>query len=113
MVGSLPQRNGIAMYIGSGSPQSKYMDKATFDTVYVTVNAKHKEQRKAAGALAEIHLYLNRLKDYPSGNKDGTSWQITDISTSSEPSFIGQESDGQFLYGSILQIKIYHGGIKK
>ena len=28
-VGSLPQRSGIAMYIGAGSPQSKYMDKAT------------------------------------------------------------------------------------
>ena len=47
-VGSLPQRSGIAMYIGAGSPQSKYMDKATLNTLYATVNAKHKDQRQAA-----------------------------------------------------------------
>lgn len=109
-VGSLPPRGGIAMFIGSGSPQSKYMDKATLNTIYATANAKHREQRKAATALEQIHDYLTRLSEYPSGEHNGISWQITDISTSSAPSFIGQECDGQYLYGSILQIKFYYGG---
>lgn len=109
-VGSLPQRSGIAMYIGSGSPQSKYMDKATLNTIYATANAKHKDQRQAAAALEKIHSHLNGLSVYPSGEHDGKYWQITDICTSSAPSFIGQESDGQYLYGSILQIKFYFGG---
>ena len=109
-VGSLPQRSGIAMYIGAGSPQSKYMDTATLNTLYATVNAKHKDQRQAAAALEKIHSHLNRLSVYPSGVHDGKSWQITDISTSSAPNFIGQEGDGQHLYGSILQIKFYYGG---
>lgn len=109
-VGSLPQRSGIAMYIGAGSPQSKYMDKATLNTLYATVNAKHKDQRQAAAVLEKIHSHLNGLSVYPSGEHDGKGWQITDISTSSVPNFIGQESDGQHLYGSILQIKFYYGG---
>lgn len=109
-VGSLPQRGGIAMYIGSGSPQSKYMDRATLNTIYATANAKNREQRKAAAALEQMHDYLNCLKIYPSGERNGVGWQITDISTSSAPSYIGQECDGQYLYGSVLQIKFYYGG---
>ena len=66
-VGSLPQRSGIAMYIGAGSPQSKYMDKATLNALYATVNAKHKDQRQAAAALEKIHSHLNRLSVYPTG----------------------------------------------
>ncbi len=109
-VGSLPQRGGIAMYIGAGSPQTKFMNKATLNTIYATANAKHKDQRQVAAALEKIHSHLNGLGVYPSGEHDGKYWQITDISTSSAPNLIGQESDGQYLYGSILQIKFYYGG---
>lgn len=109
-VGALPQCGGIAMYIGSGAPNAKYMDRSTLNTIYATVNAKHTEQRKAAAALEQIHTHLNRLKDYPSGTRNGLSWQITDITTSSAPSLIGQECDRQYLYGSIIQIKYYFGG---
>ena len=109
-VGTLPQRGGIAMYIGSGAPQSKYMDRGTLNTIYATLNAKNREQQKAVALLEQIHDYLNRLQNYPNGERYGISWQITDVSTSSAPSFIGQECDGQYLYGSILQIKFYYGG---
>lgn len=109
-VGALPQRGGIAMYIGSGAPNAKYMDRSTLNTIYATVNAKHTEQQKAAAALEQIHDYLTRLSEYPSGERNGLSWQITDMTTSSAPSFIGQECDRQYLYGSIIQIKYYLGG---
>lgn len=105
-VGSLPQRGGIAMYVGSGAPQSVFMDKGTLNTIYATANAKSKGQKQATAALEQIHSYLTRIKEYPSGE----DWQIIDVSTSSAPSLIGQECDGDYLYGSILQIKFYYGG---
>ena len=110
-VGAMPANGSIAMYVGSGAPQSLFKNKATHETIYATVNAKHKEQQKAQQALEDIHVHLTRLKDYPSGTeRHGIGWQITSIATSSAPSFIGQDG-AQYLYGSIIKINFYYGGL--
>ena len=106
----MPARDGIAMFIGSGAPQSFFKDKSTHDAILVSVNAKHKDQQKAAKALDNIHGYITRLKSYPSGTAERGKWQITDVSTAAAANYIGKEEGGQHLFGSIIQIKIFFGG---
>jgi hypothetical protein len=102
-VGALPPRNGIAVYIGAGAPQNIFLDKGSYDALYVAVNAKHTDQVIAVRALTNIHRELSTLKTYPQGD----FWQITNISTSTVPNYISEEKDG-FLWGSILKLDIYY-----
>lgn len=108
-VGSLPVSNGISAYLGPGAPTESHLDRGSINEIYVVVNAKHADQNTALDALSDIHTYLTRLKTYPGG----TNWQMLNIETGTAPNYIGTEDNGsQYLYGSILKVKIYIGGVE-
>lgn len=98
-IGSLPPDNGLAMYIGAGSPDTTYMDKGTKNEVSLTINAKNKSQVTCMKDLSDIHKILTNKKIY--------TGDILNIATSTAPNFIGQEDNGQYLYGSILRVDFY------
>jgi len=107
-VGSLPSDNGISMYIGPGSPDEIYLDKASRNSFSLVINAKHSNQLTCLGALDNIHSYLTKLKDYPVG--DG--YQILNILTTTSPNYISKEDSGQWIFGSILEVQFYIEGVE-
>jgi hypothetical protein len=108
-IGAMPPNGGLSMFVGASSPQNTFLNKGTHNTIYATLNGKHKKQQKVIEALESIHAFLSKRKSYPSGD----DWQITDIATEAFPAYIGQESGEQWLYGSILKITFYLGGINE
>jgi hypothetical protein len=106
-VGALPPANGISLQVGAGNPEHTFFNKGTANSISVVVNSKHNSQNTACGVLDAIHLYLTRLKSYPSGK----GWQITNIETVTSPNYIGQDGNQQYLYGSIIKIKFYLKGV--
>lgn len=107
-IGSLPPDMGISLFLGPGAEETTFLDKGAIYDVSVVINAKHPEQTKCLEALSLIHRALTKRKDYP----DKTTYQIIDIRTSSTPNFIGQEANGQYLYGSIVEVKILSKGVE-
>lgn len=107
-VGSLPPDNGISMYLGPGAEEETFMDKGAIYGISVVINAKHQAQVDCISALSSIHDTLTKRKEYP----DKATYQIIDIRTSSTPNYIGQEANGQYLYGSIIEVKILSKGVE-
>ena len=97
MIGSMPTDNGIAMYLSPGAPDIIDLKKNTINEIPLVVNAKHESQLTCLQALSDIHLHLTTLKDYPNN--------ILDIETGTSPNYLDREENGQWLYGSILNIK--------
>ena len=107
ILGALPASNGIAMAPAPGTTGTVYLDRGSSNTLLVVVNAKHQNQMTALDTLSYIHSVLQRTKNYPPGN----GWEITNIQTSSAPSYIGSEESGrQHLWGSSLQVDFYAKG---
>lgn len=102
--GAMPPDNGITITPATGAPVSVFMDKNSTNTISLVCNGKHSDHKIVVNALAEIHDALTRATDYPSG--DG--WQILNIDTLAAPSYIGQETSGQWLYGSSLRVRYYN-----
>lgn len=104
-IGSMPAENGLTMYIGSGAPRQRFLDRAGLHEISVVLNGKHSTQQIVLGALSNIHEDLTRATVYPAG----AGWEITDIETSSAPNYIEREESGskQWLYGSILRVTYY------
>lgn len=104
-VGPLPPNNGISISWSAGSLNT-FMDKKAAVSMSAVLNAKHKDQRKAADALGKIHTALNMTKIYPqTGN-----FQITNIETIGAPCYLGREQNQQWLYGSSLEVKFFLKG---
>ena len=101
-VGAMPENDSIVLQISAGGEENVSLDLHGDLNLDVVVNAKHRLQREAFDALADIHHFVPRLKELPNG--DG--WQLLSISTSSAPTFIERDSD-QFLYGSGLEVHLY------
>jgi len=105
-IGSLPVNNGMAMYIGSGAVEEIHLDKGSLNQLSLVVNAKNVSQLACLNGLASIHKTLTLRKIYPSNSE----FEIVDISTSTIPNLIGTETNGQYLYGSILRVEFYIKG---
>lgn len=101
--GAMPKGNAISIYLSANAPSELYFNKSSYNTIFATLNGKNKSQLAAINILEEIHRYLTSFKAYPCGE----DFQITNIGTSSAVNFIRQEEDGEYLYGSILQINYY------
>lgn len=101
-IGAMPEADSIVMQISAGGEENVGLDLCGDMNLDVVVNAKHRFQREAFDALADIHHFATRLKELPRG--DG--WQLLSISTSSAPTFIERDSD-QFLYGSGLEVHLH------
>ena len=104
LVGSLPADNGISVCIASGSP-AYFMDKCAVYDIVLTLNAKHSDQQLLSAMLGRIHTTLSRMTQYPCVG----SCQIASIETQSPPSYLDREDGGQWLYGSSLKVRFYHG----
>jgi hypothetical protein len=106
--GSLPQANGLAMYIGAGAPDEEYLDRGSTNIIDIVLNGKHSTEKTVLSALSNIHKNLSQLRTYPSGG----GWEITNIRTGTAPNYIDREaSSGQWLYGSILEVQFYVKGV--
>ena len=104
LIGSLPADNGISICIASGSV-GYFMDKCGRYNLTLTLNGKHTDQHLVSDTLGRIHMALSRMTVYPSV----ASCQITSVETQSPPSYLDREDGGQWLYGSSLRVKFYHG----
>lgn len=103
-VGALPADNGIACSIATGAPDGTFMTKGMAYQFSMVLNGKHHNQQTVSDALNDIHQALTQRKTYPSTD----TYQITDISTSSSPSYLGREENKQYLYGSALSVRFYY-----
>lgn len=108
--GSMPMGNSLAMYLGPGMTDTRFLDQGGNWTVTIALNGKHTDLEVLLSALSNIHRNLNLRTIYPQG--DG--WSIHDIVTTSTPSYLSrEESDGnRWLYGSLLTVSFSTGGIK-
>ena len=100
--GALGTGNGLCCEVGPTRPEAVYLDKNKYIPIDLTINGKHTELSVLTEAMNSIHQYLTMLRSYPSG----TSWQIVDITTATEPQVIDRESEGAWLMTSALYVKV-------
>ena len=105
-IGALPPTNGISV-AWTSSTNNLFFDKKATVEMTALVNAKNSDQQIALEALSDIHTSLNFMTAYP----ETDNFQITNIETSSAPTYMGRESNNQWLYGSSLTIKFYLKGV--
>lgn len=100
--GALGTGNGLCCEVGPTRPETVYLDKNKYIPVDLTINGKHGNLLTLTEAMNKIHESLTMLKTYPSG----ASWEIVDITTSTEPQIIDREDSGQYLMASSLFVKV-------
>ena len=104
--GALGTGNSLTCEIGPTSPETVWLDKNQYIPIDLTINGKHTNLQTLSEAMNRIHEELTMLFSYP----DGTGWEITDISTMTEPQVIGRENDNAWVMASALLVKV---GTKK
>ena len=100
--GALGTGNGLCCEVGPTRPESVFLDKNKYIPVDLTINGKHDNLLTLTEAMNKIHESLTMLKTYPSG----ASWEIVDITTSTEPQVIGREDSNQYIMASSLFVKV-------
>ena len=103
ILGNTPPTDGIAMFVSSGMPDITDLEKGMIVSMNVMCNAKHRSQDEAYNALYKIHDRLTKTKNYP--NKD--KYQITNVSTVTYPNLLLREQNGEYIYGSTLNVNFY------
>ena len=104
--GALGTGNSLTCEIGPTSPETVWLDKNQYIPIDLTLNGKHTNLQTLSEAMNRIHEELTMLFSYP----DGADWEITDISTMTEPQVIGRENDNAWVMASALLVKV---GTKK
>lgn len=104
LTGPLPTGNGISLTFGSGGVETTFLQKGQCYQLYMTLNAKHTDQKLLLSTLDTIHRALTQRKVYPRTD----TYQITDISTVAAPTYIDREENEYYLYGSSLLVKLYY-----
>lgn len=107
-IGSLPADGSISCYLGPGSPIDEDLKRNAKHDLFIVFNAKDPNQQQALAKLSTINRELTKQKAYPAS----AGWEILNISTSTTPDYVGQESNGQWLYSLTLRamVKIKNGG---
>lgn len=100
--GALGTGNGLCCEVGPTRPEAVFLDKNKYIPVDLTINGKHENLLTLTEAMNKIHESLTMLKTYPSG----ASWEIVDITTSTEPQVIGREDSNQYIMASSLFVKV-------
>lgn len=100
--GALGTGNGLCCEVGPTRPETVFLDKNKYIPVDFTINGKHDNLLTLTEAMNKIHESLTMLKTYPSG----ASWEIVDITTSTEPQVIGREDSNQYIMASSLFVKV-------
>lgn len=104
-IGPMPPDNGISIAWGSGSI-NQFLSRDAAVEMSAVLNAKNIDQKAALDALGAIHTSLSRASAYPVTD----TYQITSVETMSAPSYLGRESNSQWLYGSSLRVKFFLKG---
>ena len=100
--GALGTGNGLCCEVGPTRPETVFLDKNKYIPVDLTINGKHENLLTLTEAMNKIHESLTMLKTYPSG----ATWEIVDITTSTEPQVIGREDSNQYIMASSLFVKV-------
>ena len=100
--GALGTGAGICCEVGPSGPEAVFLDKNQYLIIDFTINAKHENLQTLSDTLNGIHENLTMLRNYPSGN----TWEITDITTLTEPQIIGREDSNAWLMASALNVKV-------
>lgn len=100
--GALGTGNGLCCEVGPTRPEAVFLDKNKYIPVDLTINGKHDNLLTLTEAMNKIHESLTMLTTYPSG----ASWEIVDITTSTEPQVIGREDSNQYIMASSLFVKV-------
>ena len=100
VVGAMPPIEGIAVQQSSGSVVSEYLPRTALNSTTLVVNSKSSSQTTALTSLTDIHEALTKRIGYET--TDG--YQILSIRTVNSPTFLGQENDESYMYGSSIQV---------
>ena len=95
---------GIYAELGEGFTETEYYNKSTLKTIPVLFMCRDKSQQNCMEQLCKICDYLQRLKEYPSGNT--FAWK--DVTIAKEPSKIGRDEGGMYHYSCILNCQIFY-----
>lgn len=102
--GPLPPDNGLSLTVSGGGPASTFLTKGMAYELDLVLNGKHADQMTVFDTLNNIHQALTQTKTYPVTNE----FQITNIETTTSPSYLGQEENKQYLYGSSLRVRFFY-----
>ena len=102
--GPLPPDNGLSLTVSGGGPASTFLTKGMDYELDLVLNGKHADQMTVFDTLNNIHQALTQTKTYPVTNE----FQITNIETTTSPSYLGQEENKQYLYGSSLRVRFFY-----
>lgn len=100
VVGAMPPIEGIAVQQSSGSVVSEYLPRTALNSTTLVVNSKSTSQTTALTNLTDIHEALTKRIGYETTN----GYQILSIRTVNSPTFLGQENDESYMYGSSIQV---------
>lgn len=100
VVGAMPPIEGIAVQQSSGSVVSEYLPRTALNSTTLVVNSKSSSQTTALTSLTDIHEALTKRIGYETTN----GYQILSIRTVNSPTFLGQENDESYMYGSSIQV---------
>ena len=102
-IDGLPTDGGISCEIAPGYNKDIYLNKRSSKVIPLLFLCKSKNQITTLDTLCKIGNYLQGLKEYP----NGTSFEWINAEVSSEPSLVGKQEDGQYIYSCIIDITIY------
>lgn len=100
--GALGTGKTLVCEIGPTSPESVFLDKHQYIPIDLTINGKNGNLLTLSEDLNKIHESLTMRTTYPSGD----NWEITDITTQTEPQIIGREEDNSWIMASALLVKV-------
>lgn len=106
VIGSLPSKEGVSISLTAGNPVNNYRQKQSNNRLVFAINSKFKKQADALKVLCDIHEALIKRGGYDSGD----DWQITYIDTNTVPTYLGQEGNEWYLYGSSIVVSWYSSG---
>jgi hypothetical protein len=102
-IDGLPTDGGISCEIAPGYNKDIYLNKQASKVIPLLFLGKGKDQITVLNTLCSIGNYLQGLKVYPNGAT--FEWITSEVS--SEPSLVGKQNDGQYIYSCIVDITIY------
>ena len=100
--GALGTDNGLACEVGPTTPETIYLDKHQYIPIDLTINGKHDDLELLTDTMNLIHENLTMRRSYPYGN----GWEITDITTLTEPQIVEREDSNQWMMASALLVKM-------
>ena len=100
----LPSVGGTYVELTPGRIDILYYNKTAIRVFPVLFIAKDADQNKCLERLSVICNEMQKLKEYPKAE----TFQWLDTETATEPSRIGRDEDGKYLYTCVIDCKIYY-----